>query len=514
MMSSPLASESDQVATLVKTALHDTGGESVEGAFVDHWVSNAQAAIDALDDLFTTRGFTEADANLLANAIRDPHAPSEAVTRLLSGLKQWTGGINAALAKDPRPEIRAAVIRADPSLFDPKSWTRDLEDVDPNTRREAVRIIRLNEKAVPGAQARLRAALDDPDPGVRAAAADAVDFYRDESGAAALARRLAIEGEPGLRKAILARVAEKIARESIHVSAATLAAQTSPALKTALLRALNDDDDDTRAAVFHAFRRWRDPEVAGALFERLTIEASPKVRAWLTLYEGFTLVRERALPHLLALLRNDPSATIRTRVAFLLGSFGPDAVPALINALDDAGAVRAAAMTVGRFGALRAVPRLMREWARPANHGIRRDIENALRDTAITAAHAPPPAHPADAAARIQARIDTLRADATGEWPIRILKESANALPAHANALHVWALRTDGGVLRMDHEALGHPIEPETDPLTRFAVIAQCALRYPELADMIPQPPASARPCAACLARGEGCGACGGLGWR
>jgi hypothetical protein len=238
------------------------------------------------------------------------------------------------------------------------------------------------------------------------------------------------------------------------------------------------------------------------------------VRAWLVLYEGYPVIRERALPRLLHLLRSDPSAVIRARVAFLLGGFGPEAAPALVEALDDPGAVRAAAMTVGQFGALRAVPKLMRAWAAPANRGIRREIENALRDTAITAAHAPPPPRPPDAAARIQARIDALRPDAAGDWPTRVFKENANALPVHGNAIHLWALRPDGDVLRMDHEAFDHPIAPEADPLTRFAVVAQGALRYPELADKIPPPPARARPCAACLSTGDACSACGGLGWH
>ncbi len=513
-MDTPLPSDSDQVAALIDTALHDTGGESVEGAFVDHWVLNASVAIDALDALFRERGFTDTDAALITAAIRDPRAPSEAVTRLLIGLKRWTDQIRRSLSEDRRPETRAAVARADPGLFDPAPWLRDLADADPHTRCEAIRIIRLYQSRIDDAQARLRAVLDDPDPGVRAAAADAVDFYRNEPGGAALAGRLEIEPERGIRKTIQLRIADRIARESIHVGSDTIEARTGPALKGALLRALSDEDDDVRAQIFHAFRRWRDPEVASALFERLRIEMSPKVRAWLVLYEGYSIIRERALPHLLELLRSDPSAVIRTRVAFLMGSFGPETETALVDALDDPGAMRAAAMTIGRFGSTRALPKLMREWARPANHGIRRELESALRDTAITAAHAPNTARPPGAPERIQARINALNPTALGQWPIRVFKEDLNALPLHGNAIFVWALRTDGEIVRMDHEAFGHPSAREDDPLTRFAVVAQGALRYPELADVIPQPPVSARPCAACLSRGEGCGACGGLGWR
>ena len=513
-MDTPRASDSHTVAALLETALHDTGGESVEGAFVDHWVSNASAAINALDELFRGRGFTNADAALITAAIRDPHAPAEAVTRLLIGIKRWTREIRNSLSDDPRPEIRAAVARTDPSLFDPAPWLRDLADADPHTRREAIRIIRLYQSQIDDAQARLRVALDDPDPGVRAAAADAIDFYRNEPGAAALARRLEIEPEHGIRKTIQMRIADRIARESIHVGADTIEARTGPTLRGALLRALNDEDDNVRAQTFHAFRRWRSPEIASALFERLQIETSPRVRAWLVMYEGYSLIRERALPHLLTLLHSDPSAVIRTRVAFLMGGFGPQAVPALVDALDDPGAMRAAAMTIGRYGSLRALPKLMREWARPANQGIRRELESALRDTAITAAHAPHPPRPPSAQAWIQARINALNPTTIGQWPLRVFKEDLHALPLHGNAIFLWGLRPDGEILRMDHEAFGHPTVREDDPLTRFAVVAQGALRYPELAEDIPSPPPTARPCVTCLATGESCAVCAGLGWR
>ncbi|MEO6063294.1 MAG: HEAT repeat domain-containing protein, partial [Thermoflexales bacterium] len=513
-MDTPLASDSDQVAALLETALHDSGGESVEGAYVDHWVSNASAAIDTLDELFRERGFTDTDTALITAAIRDPRAPSDAVTRLLIGIKRWTHQIRMSLSEDPRPEIRAAAARADPSLFDPAPWLRDLADADSRVRREAIGIIRLYQSRTDNAQAHLRAALDDPDPGVRTAAAEAIDFYRDEPGAAALARRIEIEPERNIRKTIQIRIADRIARESIHVGADTIEARTGPELKGALLRALHDEDDEVRAQTFHAFRRWRSPEVASALFERLQVETSPKVRAWLVMYEGYSIIRERALPHLLDMLHSDPSAVIRTRVAFLMGGFGPETVPALVDALDDPGAMRAAAMTIGPYGALRALPKLMREWARPANRGIRRELESALRDTAITAAHAPRPPRPPNAQTQIQARIKALNPSAIDEWPLRVFKEDLNALPLHGNAVFLWALRPDGVVLRMDHEAFGHPTEPEADPLARFAVVAQGAHQYPELAEDIPSPPPTARPCVTCLATGESCGVCAGLGWR
>lgn len=132
--------------------------------------------------------------------------------------------------------------------------------------------------------------------------------------------------------------------------------------------------------------------------------------------------------------------------------------------------------------------------------------------------------------AHIQREIDAL-GPAPGEqwhpgaWPTRVCKEELGALPLWADLIFTWALRPDGTVLRMDRDSLFHPTEPETDPLALYAALEQASRMDPELAVLVPDPPAGTRKCATCGGMGhyekrEGdaertvmCLSCGGLGW-
>lgn len=127
-----------------------------------------------------------------------------------------------------------------------------------------------------------------------------------------------------------------------------------------------------------------------------------------------------------------------------------------------------------------------------------------------------------EVAVRIQRRIDELQPESLGAWPIRVCKEELNALPLHANMIYLWAMQPDGVVLCLDHEAFGHPVYPETDPLITFAVVVQGARQYPELQDLVPAPPPHTRLCKTCngtgrLVEGEEantpCLQCRALGW-
>jgi hypothetical protein len=76
----------------------------------------------------------------------------------------------------------------------------------------------------------------------------------------------------------------------------------------------------------------------------------------------------------------------------------------------------------------------------------------------------------------------------------------------------------------MDRDSLFHPTEPETDPLTIYAVLERAALESPQLKPLVPEPPAGTRRCTTCggdgvLERELGgetrtllCQRCGGLG--
>jgi hypothetical protein len=96
-----------------------------------------------------------------------------------------------------------------------------------------------------------------------------------------------------------------------------------------------------------------------------------------------------------------------------------------------------------------------------------------------------------------------------------VCKEELNALPIHGNVIYLWAIRPDGTVLCMDHESLNHPTEPETDPLTLYAVLFHGARIYAELQSLVPSPPVGAQPCDLCQGKitNDHCFKCSSLGW-
>jgi hypothetical protein len=87
-------------------------------------------------------------------------------------------------------------------------------------------------------------------------------------------------------------------------------------------------------------------------------------------------------------------------------------------------------------------------------------------------------------AAFIQEEIDKLRTDGLQNWLWRVCKE-LNALPIHGDLVYLWALRPDGVVLCIDHEALGHPTEPETDPANLQVALSEGASVYPQLQELL-----------------------------
>jgi hypothetical protein len=123
----------------------------------------------------------------------------------------------------------------------------------------------------------------------------------------------------------------------------------------------------------------------------------------------------------------------------------------------------------------------------------------------------------------IQRHIDEMQTEGLQNWLWRVCKE-LNALPIHGTILYLWALRPDGLVLCIDHEAFNHPTEPETDPRRLYAALHRGARIYPELRELVGPAPAETRPCPACggsgsteAAPGEAargvCDRCDGLGW-
>jgi hypothetical protein len=211
----------------------------------------------------------------------------------------------------------------------------------------------------------------------------------------------------------------------------------------------------------------------------------------------------------------DSDPWIRGQMAFRMEHFGSSVVEPLLEALKDAPITRAAVLSLGKVGDLRALPGLSDVFADPRHKLSHREIGAAMAGITINAAHADPPTMPADMPKRIQALLD---AWIPNGWVQETCKR-LGALPLHGNPVYVWCLRPDGEILWMDHESTSHESEPETDALTRFAVMVQGARRESDLRNFIPRPTKEARPCGSCKATGvqegraSGCVSCNGLGW-
>src|SRR5687767_124407 len=153
---------STRVTELIRIALHDTGGESVEGGFVDRWESNAGVAIDELQELFTRSGFGAPDAERIRQAAIDPSVPVDALVTLLTGLKQWTAPVTESLLDDPAPHARIAAVRAGASLLAPDYLLRLARDPDPAVRGAAVATLSAHRTRLPEAEGVIARALRDP----------------------------------------------------------------------------------------------------------------------------------------------------------------------------------------------------------------------------------------------------------------------------------------------------------------------------------------------------------------
>lgn len=402
--------------------------------------------------------------------------------------------------------------------LDPAFLLRLARDPDPGVRQAAVLALSARRREVPGAEALLARARRDPAPGVRVAAGSALDFLREPEAAAALAERLVEEGDPQVRRALIRSTATEVRRAGTHVDGTTLTRRLGEPLRRLLLGELGHPDPEVRERLAGAMDRLAGVDVAEAMLERLHREEDLSVRTALLRFRGYRAVGDRAFPVLTGLLAADPEPVIRTCAAFLLESFGPAAAPALLAALRDVVPTRrAAVMSLGRVGDLGALPALMEVLADPEAASFRRETTSAMRDIVAEAAAATEPeSTPSPGLAE---RIRGLIAEEPDRWPTRHATRVLGALPLHSTLIYLWAIRPDGEILCIDHEAFALPHEPETDPLARFAVMVQGARRHPELAVLIPRPPRHAEACEPCLglgypADGNYCTGCNGLGWR
>jgi len=496
----------EEIAELLQVALHATGGESVEGAFVDSWVSDASVAVDRLEDLFRASGFGAEDADQVRAALRAEGPSPEAVAAFASGLHAFVGPLVEQLLADADARVRAIGAHAAAHAVPPDRWVSLLSDRDGEVRAAAVAAVARRRASIRGANDLLLRAMTDRDPRAFRAAALELRLTGPAVGEA-LAGAIAAAGG-ALAEELILGLADRVRREGVHCHGSRLVERVGQAVIDTLHHARAHASAEVRHAAVRALSRLGTPEIAALLFGQLQVETDLHVRRALVLHEGYSTV-DGAPEHLIDLMRSDPDPWLRMQAAFRMELFGARAVPALIEALGDPPVARAAAMTLGRMGDRRALPGLLDAWSDARNQRCWQEIGSALAYVATGAAHRPPPAIPPDLVRALVAAWEP------AGWVGQACKE-LGALSLHGDAIHIWALRPDGEILRLDHESVSPATEPELDPLIRFAVMAQGARRHPALRDLIPPPPKDARPCSRCRGTGgtaSGCLTCRGLGW-
>lgn len=357
-----------------------------------------------------------------------PTESVNAVNRLRQMGRHGVPALAVAL-KYPDPVVRAAAARALARMNDPlgiPALVDALDDADSSVRlaavlglsdfpgREAVRALaealRARHALVRDCAARalacrslptLRAALHDPDPVVRAAAAHGVGYYaRDRVSIPRLAELLG-DANADVR-AMAVRALAWVARrhrealppltaalqhpdEHVRVAAAHwLGRVGNPLACEALVAALSDP---SRAVVLEAIRALGslDPSVPGG---RIGVGDARAIPALLSHLEGpdadLRLAAAEALAHVLAVgppgehdprtlpllaqALTDQDARVRAMAATALGETGnPEAVPPLTEALNDpVWSVRAsAASALGTLGDPSAIPALEAACADP-----------------------------------------------------------------------------------------------------------------------------------------------------
>jgi hypothetical protein len=95
-------------------------------------------------------------------------------------------------------------------------------------------------------------------------------------------------------------------------------------------------------------------------------------------------------------------------------------------------------------------------------------------------------------AVRIRRWVDDLPTEGMQNWIGRLSKEN-DAIPLHCTQIYLWALRTDGQVIAIDHESFAQRAEPENNPVMAYAALAQGARTYPELSELLTHNPAGVR---------------------
>ena len=510
----------DWIDSLLNTALYDTGGESVEGAFVDHWVSNASEAIESLEKILKKHGFQPAAAERFRKALSAPGCPPDAARYMLTWLKRWTAPLIAEMLGDPEPAIRAIAVRAAGEVLPPDQWSQAFQDPSPIVRAAAIQTTSTHRSARESQQREAFPLLQDPDASVREAAARSIPFFNHPDGGKALAAQWKRDPEPRVRHAIVRYVSDET---TSYTGSAPIEGRVGGPLTEMLISELDNEDAEIREAAALGLRKFNCLKVAEALYRRLRVERNRDVQVALLRNYCYYQLGDRALDLFRELLARDPDAAVRTEAAFHLPSFGIAAEAALVAALRDTGVGprRAAIMSLGRMGRLLVLPAVLGQASDASDNSYLREFESAVRDITIVedAPGGMPPVSP-ELSERIRQRIRSLTPDSPNGFAGPFCKQELNSLPIHTAHYRLWSLTPEGTILCSEYVRIPTPTEEETEPLARFAVMVQAARVYPELAEIIPPPPRNAWLCA-CLGRGwrvagdqaEECKSCSGFGW-
>lgn len=282
------------------------------------------------DALFSPRPETRQQVDPLLRQLErsDPEQRDPIVQRLVD-LGGETGPYLASLLEKVDREILVPVVNAIESLRDPRSVPvlyRQLESANALVRRSAIQLI--VSIAGPEAAPRLTLLLRDPDPSVRAAVVSALQAIGDRDAFDALVPLAADPDREVRTRALgalndLARrhdlrdplaVALEAAAERAQGAAlpdvlASLGHTGQPRVWTTLVRYLDHDEADVRAAAVAALGALGGRDSGPALAARLPVEQDPAVRVALAQAVQKLVLRDAA--ETLISWLDDPEIEIR-----------------------------------------------------------------------------------------------------------------------------------------------------------------------------------------------------------
>ena len=381
-----------EVDRLLQIALYDTRGETVEGAFVDGWESNAGNATDALEEIFEHDGYTPQDEERIRRALSVPDVPADAAENLLSALGELTQPLTESMLTDAAPHVRRIALRTLGNFLAGKYRSaypvdctlilRALGDETGDVRETAIQMLSQPNALTKAADQEIhfvRATLD-ANPRVRLAAAQGLALLNTTSAGEALVAWLDREKDGRVRAEAIIAVAETVKRAGGATTGADLAKKVGEPIVTLLSREINHSEPKVRAAVAGALERLKAAEV---MIERLAIETDRDVQAALLPYPGpgYSFIPDRSLPVLTSLLTSTSDQAIKGHIVWQLGQFGQQAVPYLLSILEDPNSIhhRGAVIGLGRIGDPAALPAIERELERTARGFYYSEIESAIR---------------------------------------------------------------------------------------------------------------------------------------